>query len=212
MRVSLSLLVSRVFRLSARDLLGRASSRPERRSESNAAVEERVDYCRHNEQVAHPIDQPVSDWRGVDRAMLGAALLGAATGLRSQSGIAAVEVGKDTEGLPAMLAGPRARAVVTAGALGELVIDKLPKTGSRLEPEPLAARIVLGGLAGGQLARARCHPALPAAGLAALAALISAKVGHDTRMALAKRLGDPVAAVMEDTVTLGLAFVAIGCR
>jgi uncharacterized membrane protein len=144
--------------------------------------------------------------------MLGAALLGAATGLRSQSGIAAVVVGKDTEGLPTVLAGPRARAVLTAGALGELVLDKLPKTGSRLEPGPLAARSILGGLAGGQFARDRHHPALPAAGLAALAALISAKVGHDTRVALAKRLSDPVAATLEDAVTLGLAFVAVGRR
>ena len=144
--------------------------------------------------------------------MLSAALLGAATGLRSQSGIAAIALGRDTEGLPAALAGPRARAVVTAGALGELVIDKLPNTGSRLEPGPLAARIILGGLAGGQLARAGHHPALPAAGLAALAALISAKVGHDIRAAVAKKWNDPVAAVLEDAVTFGLAFVAVGRR
>jgi uncharacterized membrane protein len=144
--------------------------------------------------------------------MLGAALLGAATGLRSQSGIAAVAGGRDTEGLPAVLAGPGARAVVTAGALGELVIDKLPKTGSRLEPGPLAARFILGGLAGGQLARARHHPALPAAGLAAMAALISAKVGHDLRVALAKKLNDPVAAVLEDAATVALALAAIGRR
>lgn len=144
--------------------------------------------------------------------MLGAALLGTATGLRSQSGIAAVTLARDTEGLPAVLAGPRARAVVTAGALGELVIDKLPATGSRLDPGPLAARIILGGLAGGQLARARHHSALPAAAVAALAALISAKVGHDTRVALAKKLSDPVAAVLEDAVTVILAFIAVGRR
>jgi uncharacterized membrane protein len=156
--------------------------------------------------------RPVSPGPRVGNPWLGAALLGAATGLRSQSGIAAVLVGRKTEGLPAALAGPRARAVVTAGALGELVIDKLPNTGSRLEPGPLAARIILGGLAGGQFARARHQPALPAAAVAALAALISAKVGHDTRVALAKKLNGPVAAVMEDTVTLALAFVAVGRR
>jgi uncharacterized membrane protein len=144
--------------------------------------------------------------------MLAAALLGAATGLRSQSGIAAVIIGRNTEGLPAALAGPRARAVVTVGALGELVIDKLPKTGSRLEPGPLAARIILGGLAGGQLARTRHHPALPAAGLAALAALISAKVGHDIRGTLAQKWSDPMAAVLEDAATVTLALAAVGRR
>jgi hypothetical protein len=48
--------------------------------------------------------------------------------------------------------------------------------------------------------------------VAALAALISAKVGHDTRVALAKKLSDPVAAVTEDAVTLILAFIAVGRR
>jgi uncharacterized membrane protein len=144
--------------------------------------------------------------------MLDAALLGASTGLRSQSGIAAVIIGRNTEGLPAVLAGPHARAVVTAGALGELVIDKLPKTGSRLEPGPLAARIILGGLAEGQLARTRHHPALPAAGLAALAALSNAKVGHDIRRALAQKWSDPIAAVLEDAATVTLALTAVGRR
>jgi uncharacterized membrane protein len=142
-------------------------------------------------------------------AVVGALLLGTATGLRSSSGLAAVVIGTDPEGLPSFLRGRPARTVVALGALGELVIDKLPVTTSRLNPGPLAARIVLGGLAAGLFARGLRQPVVLAAAVGSLSALVSAKVGHDTRAALAKRVTDPVAAVMEDLVTVALAVGAV---
>jgi uncharacterized membrane protein len=141
--------------------------------------------------------------------LVGAFLLGAATGLRSTSGLAAVVIGADPQGLPSFLRGRPARTLVALGTLSELVIDKLPATGSRLDPGPLAGRIVLGGLAGGLFARGRRHPVLPAVAVGAVAALVSAKVGHDSRVALAKRVSDPVAAVMEDLTTGTLAIGAV---
>jgi uncharacterized membrane protein len=141
--------------------------------------------------------------------MVGAFLLGAATGLRSTSGLAAVVIGSDPQGLPSFLQGRPARTLVALGALGELAVDKLPATGSRLDPGPLAGRILLGGLAAGLFARGRHQSVFPAAAFGGLSALVSAKVGHDTRAALAKRVTDPVAAVMEDLVTGALAVGAV---
>jgi uncharacterized membrane protein len=138
-----------------------------------------------------------------------ASLIGAATGLRSQSGIAAVIIGAQDRSLPSALSGRPARTVVAVAALGELVVDKLPMTTSRLNPGPLAARIVLGGLAAGLFARGRRQSVVTAAALGAVSALVSAKFGHDTRVAVAKRLTDPVAAVMEDLVTAALALGAV---
>jgi uncharacterized membrane protein len=142
-------------------------------------------------------------------AVVGALLLGTATGLRSTSGLAAVVIGTDPDGLPSLLRGRPARTLVALGALGELVVDKLPATGSRLDPGPLVGRIVLGGLAAGLFAGGRRQPVLPAAAVGAVAALVGAKVGHDTRAALAKRVTDPVAAVMEDLTTGALAVGAV---
>ena len=143
---------------------------------------------------------------------MGALLLGAATGLRSSSGIAAVIIGSDASALPSALRGRPARTLASLGALAELVIDKLPATTSRLNPGPLAARIALGSLSAGLFARGRRRPVAPAAVVGGLAALVSAKVGHDTRAALAKRVSDPVAAVMEDLVTAALALGAVRRR
>jgi uncharacterized membrane protein len=144
--------------------------------------------------------------------MVGALLLGAATGLRSSSGIAAVIIASDAAALPSALRGRPARTLASFGALGELVLDKLPATTSRLNPGPLAARFALGGLSAGLFARGRRRPVTAAAIIGGLAALVSAKLGHDTRVALAKRLTDPVAAVMEDTVTVALAVGAVRRR
>jgi hypothetical protein len=41
--------------------------------------------------------------------------------------------------------------------------------------------------------------------IASAAALAAAKIGHDTRCALARRLPDPAVAVVEDAVAIGLA-------
>jgi uncharacterized membrane protein len=133
-----------------------------------------------------------------------AAALGAATGLRSTVALAALVVRRN-EGLPAFLRYPAARPAAAVADAGELVIDKLPGTPSRLEPPALAGRLIFAGLAAVVVARSARQPPAPAAAIAVAAALATAKAGHDARAALARRLPGPVVAVAEDAVAIGLA-------
>jgi uncharacterized membrane protein len=136
-------------------------------------------------------------------------LLGAASGLRSQMGVAAIAVRSDPS-LPPIVRQPWTRRVLVAAAVGELIADKLPNTPSRLEPQGIVGRLVLGGLAAGLFAQTRRAPWLPAAGMGAVSAIVAAKIGHDLRAQLAKQVPDPAVAVAEDAVALGLAAEGAG--
>jgi uncharacterized membrane protein len=140
----------------------------------------------------------------VAAVLLRAALAGAATGLRSTVGLGAL-VETTSRGLPALLRTPPARVAVGLGVTGELVVDKLPSTPSRLEPPGLLSRVTLGALTGVVIARASARPMVPAAVVAATAALLSARVGHDLRDRLSRRIPPLAAALGEDVVALGLA-------
>jgi len=136
--------------------------------------------------------------------LVSAALAGAATGLRSTTGIGAlIETG--SPGVPAPLTMPVGRAVAGLAVGGELVVDKLPNTPSRLEPPGLIARAVLGSTAGALIARASERPMVPAAAVAALAAVASARIGHDLRVLASRRVPPLAAAIAEDVVALALA-------
>jgi uncharacterized membrane protein len=133
-----------------------------------------------------------------------AALAGAATGLRSTVGMAAL-INAGAFGLPRQLTGHVAQVAASLGVIGELVADKLPSTPSRLEPAGLGGRLVLAAAAGAVLARGAKDPLLPAVLVAAAAALLSARIGHDVRAAASKRVPPMAAATAEDTVAFGLA-------
>src|SRR5690242_17274974 len=86
--------------------------------------------------------------------------IGAISGLRSMTGLAAVSWGihlgwirPGSTGLR-FLGHPVAVLILTLFALGELIADKLPKTPSRKKPGPFIARIVLGAFTGSVLAMA----------------------------------------------------------
>ncbi|QMU76788.1 DUF4126 family protein [Streptacidiphilus sp. PB12-B1b] len=146
-----------------------------------------------------------------------AALLGAAAGGRSMSGVAVLALsvpGTETERPARWLAGTGATVAAVLAGAGELVLDKLPATPSRLSPQGLAPRIVLGAFTG---AAVTAHLeqteeprrlAAPAA-LAAATALLGALAGARWR-SLARRgpLPDWAAALAEDAVVLGLATTA----
>jgi uncharacterized membrane protein len=136
-----------------------------------------------------------------------AILAGAATGLRSTVGIAALINDKAT-GLPPWLAGQPAGVLAPLAVMGELANDKLPSTGSRLEPVGLASRALCGGLAGAVIARSTAQAALPATAVAAAAALASARVCHDLRVGLSKRLPSCAVAAGEDGLAFALAEAA----
>jgi uncharacterized membrane protein len=133
-----------------------------------------------------------------------AAALGAATGLRSTVALTALIV-RDDDGLPAALRRPAARLAAVVAGGGELVADKLPATPSRLTFAGLAGRMICAALAADVLARSGHRRPAPAQAIALAAALAAAKIGHDTRRVLARRLPDPVVAVAEDAVAIGLA-------
>ncbi len=97
--------------------------------------------------------------------------------------------------------------IVFALAAGELVADKLPFTPSRLAPGGLIARIVSGGLCGGELAARGAASRVFGTFAGAAAAIGSAWIGASVRTSVA-RLGNvpdfPVALV-EDGIAIAAA-------
>ena len=126
------------------------------------------------------------------------------TSSRPTAGMAAL-INAGVPGLPRQLTGHAAKVAASFGAAGEMVADKLPSAPDRLEPASLAGRAVLAGAAGAVLARGAKDPLLPTVVVAAAAALVSARIGHDVRAAASKRMPPAAAATAEDMVALGLA-------
>ena len=102
-----------------------------------------------------------------------------------------------------LLAHPLAPKVLTAFALGELVGDKLPKTPSRTNPGPFAARVMSGAL---------CGAAVGSAGGSVQMGMIAGAAGgavgtlalRALRGLLAGAFGrDLPAAVLEDAAAIG---------
>jgi uncharacterized membrane protein len=139
--------------------------------------------------------------------LVNAALAGAATGLRSTAGVGAlVETG--SRGLTGAWATEPVRVVAGLGVAGELVVDKLPNTPSRLDPPGLLARVAMAAVAGAVIARASDRRLAPAMVVAAGTAVVSARVGHDLRTFAATRIPPLAAAIGEDAVAIALALLA----
>jgi uncharacterized membrane protein len=138
-----------------------------------------------------------------------AAVLGAATGMRSTVALAALVL-RRSDGLPAVFRNPTARRIAALADGAELVADKLPMTPSRLDPPGLAGRLISAGLAAMVLARSAHRTPIPAVLTASAAALAAARVCHDARAALARRVPDPAVGLVEDVLAIGLAAVGSG--
>jgi uncharacterized membrane protein len=139
--------------------------------------------------------------------LVNAALAGAATGLRSTAGVGAlVETG--SPGLTGAWATEPVRVVAGLGVAGELVVDKLPNTPSRLDPPGLLARVAMAAVAGAVIARASDRRLAPAMVVAAGTAVVSARVGHDLRTFASTRVPPLAAAIGEDAVAIALALLA----
>jgi uncharacterized membrane protein len=139
------------------------------------------------------------------RHLTRAAIAGAASGLRSTAGLAAL-VTRRRPGLPGPLAHPLARPAAAVAVAVELVLDKLPSTPSRLEPVGIIGRVLFAGLAGATIARGARRPVVPAVTVACAAALAAAKAGHDLRAAAAEQLPPVAVALAEDGLALALAW------
>lgn len=164
------------------------------------------------------INHPVS---AAAATLARAAALGITVGLRSMTPFAILAAVANQRPVPAAWSGAgqpwrllRSRttlAVLGAAALGELIVDKLPATPSRLKPPALAVRLVNGALAGALVAGSRKQPAAPGALIGALAAGAGAAGGYYTRQALDRATGlpDPVWALAEDGIAVALGIAAM---
>jgi uncharacterized membrane protein len=143
--------------------------------------------------------------------LLRAALAGAATGLRSTVGTAAL-INAGAPGLAEALTRRQPKAAARLAVAVELVFDKLPSTPSRLARRGLTARIVYASIAGAVVARSANQSALPAVLVASTAAVVSAKVGHDVRVAASERFPPLLVAGAEDGIALSLAAASTSLR
>ncbi|MFB7657450.1 MULTISPECIES: hypothetical protein [unclassified Streptomyces] len=139
-------------------------------------------------------------------------LIGAATGLRSTWGLAALSWAPHSlSGTAPHLARPWVRVITLAGAASEFVADKSPSTPSRLSPAGLAPRLLFGALTGAVLSGDRARNGFPVADVAAgtAASLVAALAGERWRTAGRRGVGsDPAAAAAEDAVAAALAATA----
>jgi hypothetical protein len=148
--------------------------------------------------------------RSTGSALKSALLLGAATGMRSTAGLGVLVLRGGPPRLPGPLAARAAKPAAAVAIGAELVLDKLPVTGSRLELPGLAGRVTFAAIGGILVARGSGLGPVPAALAATAAALASAKVFHDLRALADRRLPDPAVAVAEDALALAIASLAAG--
>jgi uncharacterized membrane protein len=128
-----------------------------------------------------------------------AGLLGAATGARSATPLAALASRGSRRWV-------RVAATVAAG--GELIVDKLPGTPSRTKPGPLTARIVTGALAAGLDARRRGWGVVVPVLIGASAAATASYAGAWWRAFAGHRGFATPAALAEDGTAILLASIA----
>jgi len=139
-------------------------------------------------------------------------LIGVVAGLRTMTAPAMVSWAArlgwiNLQGTPLAFLGAAVTPwIFTAAAIGELVADKLPKTGSRKAPGPFVARIVMGALCGAAIGAAS-HALAAGLVLGALGAVAGTLGGYEFRARLARAAGkDLPIALLEDAIAIALAF------
>jgi uncharacterized membrane protein len=158
------------------------------------------------DRMDHGADDPTTQEDRPSRVglLLRSAALGLAAGGRSSLSLGG-PLASARGGLPALAAA----GLVTS----ELVADKVPGAPSRLDPGPLAGRLVGGAVGAGVLARrhdARAGGTSVALVVGAAGAFVGAVAGATWRELAAERGWTWQAALAEDAVALGL--TAAACR
>jgi uncharacterized membrane protein len=94
--------------------------------------------------------------------------------------------------------------ILTLLAVGELVVDKLPKTPNRTAPLGLIARLVTGGVSGACVTAAGGQGAFLGGLLGAVGGVVGCFGGYQARKRLVKALGAPdiYVALFEDIVAI----------
>ncbi len=142
-------------------------------------------------------------------------LLGVATGMRSMTAIAvfcwAAWLGFVPEyGWGTWVQHFYVVLILTVCALGEYVVDTLPKTPRRTTIGPSLARVVIGGLVGALAAVAIHEPLAGGIILGALGAIIGTWGGFFVRMTVARIFNrDLPAALLESASAIALAIIAV---
>jgi uncharacterized membrane protein len=135
----------------------------------------------------------------VRSAVLSAAI-GKASGFRSSIGISV--------GLLTWFRGSKYERLASGGSAvataGEIVMDKLPSTPSRLDPGPLGGRILAGAGGAYAVARAVGNDPIPAAVIGGLSAVAGSYAGHAYRGWASTTVPPVAAAVVEDAVAVAI--------
>lgn len=97
-----------------------------------------------------------------------------------------------------------ALSIFTLFAIGELIVDKLPRTPARTAPVGLITRIITGGLCGAALAMSAARGVPAGILLGAVGAITGAYVGYHVRRGLVTHMNLPdfVIAVVEDLLAI----------
>ncbi|MGW4227006.1 DUF4126 family protein [Streptomyces bauhiniae] len=165
---------------------------------------------------AHVFGRTASSTEPAVASWARAGLIGAATGLRSTWGPAAIAwtAGPSDAASAAALRRPWVRGATLVAAMAELVADKSPLVPSRLSPAGLGPRLLIGAALGAALSERRPGdrtPQVAGAVIGAATAFASAAAGTRWRRTAAgpqRAWTDPMAAAVEDVVTAALAWAA----
>jgi uncharacterized membrane protein len=144
-------------------------------------------------------------------------LMGTVTGLRTMTGLAVIGWWAHLgwidlkESRPAFIGSTIAVALLTLGALGEYIGDKLPRTPNRTSPGPLLARMIAGAICGALLCIASDQSWHVGLAVGSAGALAGSFAGFYARTALvrAMRTADIFVAVPEDLLAIGLAVLVM---
>jgi len=143
--------------------------------------------------------------------------IGLVAGLRSLTAPAVVSWAANLKWLDlqnsslAWLATATAAWILSAAAVAEIVIDKLPNTPSRKKPLGLIARFLMGALSGAALCAATHQSLVAGAVLGGLGGLAGAFIGYEMRSRLVKTLKVPdiAIALFEDAVAICCALLIV---
>ena len=105
----------------------------------------------------------------------------------------------------------KATAVLTIMAAGELIVDKLPATGNRIEPAGITARFVSGGASAALLSKGNNKVIIVSALIGSVAAIASAYGCYYLRKNLGKNTSIPdfVLGAIEDSLAIGAGIALI---
>lgn len=142
-------------------------------------------------------------------SLMRGAMLGAASGILSQSGLATVLVRTPRSNLPGFFRHSWVKRLSAIAAAGEvtanILVTSLPP---RTDPTLLAGRVAMGGLAGGLAGRGPGSGRFTGTMAGALVAPVGAWASTNSRAHLSRILPDKLVAVAETVIAFGLARLA----